>query len=46
MEYYLLQNYKDNLTNHFINGKIDRDKYFKIDNYLDNRKIIYTINLK
>jgi hypothetical protein len=45
MEYYLLQNYKDKLTQQFMDGKIDVNVYFEMDKYLEKRQQFFTVNL-
>jgi hypothetical protein len=45
MEIYLLQRFYDRVTEHFINGIIDKRMYLKISEILENQKIFFTINL-
>jgi hypothetical protein len=45
MDYYLLQSFYDRVTEHFINGVIDRKMYLKISEILEKQKELFTINL-
>ena len=45
MEVYLLQGFYDRVTEHFINGIIDKRMYLKISEILENQKELFTINL-
>lgn len=45
MEAYLLQSFYDRVTEHFINGIIDKRMYLKISEILEQQKELFTINL-
>lgn len=45
MDIFLLQNFYDRVTEHFINGLIDKNTYLKISKIIEYQKELFTINL-
>jgi len=45
MEYFLLQSFYDRVTEHFINGFIDKKMYLKISEIIEKQKELLTVNL-
>jgi hypothetical protein len=44
-EVFLLQKFYDIVTLHFVDGKIDKNTYFKISEYIESKREIFTVNL-
>jgi hypothetical protein len=44
-EVFLLQKFYDIVTLHFEDGRIDKNTYFKISEYIESKREIFTVNL-
>ena len=42
---FLLQPFYDIITEHFIEGKLSRNTYLKISNYIETNRELFTVNL-